>query len=85
MNEARSSASVVDALREIVGFWRALLKQVRVRQVLVANGLALLSGLSEGLALLFLIPLIGALDAATTPEQGRWRGCRRCCTAWACN
>ena len=70
MNEARSSASVVDALREIVRFWRALLKQAGARQVLVASGLALLSGLSEGLALLFLIPLIGSLDAAATPAQG---------------
>jgi ATP-binding cassette subfamily C protein len=70
VNEERSSTSVLDALHQIVQFRRMLLARVGLRQALVASALVLLSGLSEGLALLFLIPLIRSLDAAAGAAQG---------------
>jgi ATP-binding cassette subfamily C protein len=70
VNEERTSSSVLDALRQIVRFWRALLTGVGARQALAASALVLLSGLSEGLALLFLIPLLQSLDPTASPLQG---------------
>jgi ATP-binding cassette subfamily C protein len=70
LNDKRSAASVFEALREIVRFWRTLPTQLGARKMLVASALTLLSGLSEGLALLFLTPLIQSLDPAAGAIEG---------------
>lgn len=70
MNEEPSAASVLEALRQIVRFWRTLLAQAGGRKMLVASALTLLSGLSEGLALLFLAPLIQSLDPSAGAIEG---------------
>ena len=70
LTEERLAASVLEALRQIVRFWRTLLAQAGARKMLVASTLTLLSGLSEGLALLFLAPLIQSLDPAAGAIEG---------------
>ena len=70
MNKERSSTSFLDALRQLVRFWRTLLAQTSVQQMSVASALMLLGSLSEGLALLFLIPLVQLLDPAAGATQG---------------
>ena len=70
LNEERSAAAIFEALRQIVRFWRTLLAQAGTRKMLVASALTLLSGLTEGLALLFLAPLIQSLDPAAGAKEG---------------
>lgn len=69
MSDDLSFPSVPDALRQIVRFWQALLGRVSLRQALVASALTLLGGLSEGLALLYVVPLVRSLDAAADSMQ----------------
>ena len=70
MNKQQSVATVLEALREIVRFWRTLLAEAGARKLLVVSALTLLSGLSEGLALLLLAPLIQSLNPAGAIEGG---------------
>ena len=70
MNEERSTDDVLEALRQIVRFWGTLLAQAGARKMLLASALTLLSGLSEGLALLFLAPLIQSLDPVAGAKEG---------------
>jgi len=70
LNEERSAAAVLEALRQIVGVWRTLLTQAGAREMLLTSALTLLSGLTEGLALLLLAPLIQSLDPASGPIGG---------------
>ncbi len=74
MNDDSSSLSIPDALRQILQFWKELLGRASLRQMLVASTLMLLGGLSEGLALLYVVPLVQSLDAATgsTQEGAGW-------------
>ncbi|CAJ0888697.1 Heterocyst differentiation ATP-binding protein HepA [freshwater sediment metagenome] len=75
MNSTKSTLAVTDAFLEILRFWAALVEQAGYRKLLTASVLNLLSGLSEGLALLCLIPLLQALDASSGQPQGlRMRG-----------
>ena len=64
LNKQQSAATVLEALHEIVRFWRTLLAEAGARKLLVVSALTLLSGLSEGLALLLLAPLIQSLNPA---------------------
>ena len=66
----KEAASTFQALRQIIRFWRALFEQAGTQNVLVGNALSLLAGLSEGLALLFLVPLIQTLDPTAGVAQG---------------
>src|SRR5664280_1839934 len=59
------SASALQAFREIGRFWRFLLQRTSPSRILMATFLALLASLSEGLTLVFLIPLLRLLDPAT--------------------
>jgi len=59
------SASALQAFREIGRFWRFLLQRTSPSRILTATFLALLASLSEGLTLIFLIPLLRLLDPAT--------------------
>ncbi|RTL82487.1 MAG: ABC transporter ATP-binding protein [Hyphomicrobiales bacterium] len=70
MSDAPAAATVLDALRQIARFWRLLVAEVGARRLFIASALALSSGLSEGAALLFLVPLIQSLDPAGGPTQG---------------
>lgn len=65
-----SPAAIREALRQIILFGRSLLARIGARRMSGASALALLAGLSEGLALLFLVPLIQSLDPAGGAAQG---------------
>ncbi len=70
MRDAPAAASVLEALGQIVRFWRMLVAEVGARRLVIASALAFCSGLSEGVALLFLVPLIQSLDPAAGPARG---------------
>jgi ATP-binding cassette, subfamily C, bacterial len=64
-----SEASALQAFREMGRFWQFLLQRTKRSQILIATVLALLGGLSEGLTLVLLIPLLGLLDPAAGSAQ----------------
>lgn len=70
MRGSQAAAGVREALHQIARFWRMLVGEVGSRRIFLANLLALASSLSEGVALLFLVPLIQSLDPASAPAQG---------------
>lgn len=70
MTSKRSEVSTRQAFREIGRFWRFLLQHTSPLQILVATLLALLASLSEGLALVVLIPLLRSLDPAAGSAHG---------------
>lgn len=70
MNEARHDASLVAAMSQILRFWQALLRRIGPRRVIAASLLELLTGVSEGLALLVLVPLLQTLDGGATASSG---------------
>lgn len=58
----------MEALRQIAGVWRIILSRITRRQFLIATLLTLLAGLSEGLSLLALAPLLQSLNGAAPIE-----------------
>lgn len=70
MRNTPAAHSVQQALFQIIRFWRMLVGELGGRRILVANVLALVSSLSEGIALFFLVPLIQSLDPASGPLRG---------------
>ena len=54
--------SAVEALRQIGHFWRLVFERTTAARLLVASGLILIAGLSEGSTLILLIPLLQTLD-----------------------
>ena len=54
--------STTEALRQIGRFWRLVFERTTVARLLVASCLILIAGLSEGSALILLIPLLQTLN-----------------------
>jgi ATP-binding cassette subfamily C protein len=74
VTKGRSEDSALQAFHEIRRFGWFLLQRTRPSQVLIATVLALLGGLSEGLTLVLLIPLLRLLDpaAGSAQESNAW-------------
>jgi ATP-binding cassette subfamily C protein len=69
MTAERFQASAPQVFREIVRFWRFLLQHTSPTRIAIATALTLLAGLSEGLALALLIPLLRFLDTGMNSAQ----------------
>jgi ATP-binding cassette subfamily C protein len=69
VTDERSEASALQAFREIWRFWRFLVQRTSPSRIWIATVLALLGGVSEGLTLVLLIPLLRLLDPAAGSAQ----------------
>src|SRR5262245_52828745 len=70
-NKRFEASTLQVALRNVGRFWQFLLQHTRPSQILAATVLTLLAGLTEGLALVLLLPLLHLLDSAASPTQSK--------------
>src|SRR5215207_9251287 len=58
------------AFKEVSDFWRALFVRAGARPMLRVSTLLLAAGLSEGLTIVLLVPLLRAIDPTPRVEMG---------------
>ena len=67
------SETVATSIHEVYNFWRVLLVTAGARRVLRVSSLVLAAGLTEGLTIALLLPLLRAIDPASGIEGGSSR------------